>query len=159
MQISIDFANCSPSALARLALFPDSASAPCVCRTAPLESVIPISTVSSPLARLQLQPSTDNFCMPEGMLWEASIRGKESQSNSDLLLAPLVAAQKVAVTGKASVRTHVSETDIRVERVCPLAKLTKLDLTGVAIAETIKGIQDAGVIACAKHYIGNEQVC
>ena len=22
---------------------------------------------------------------------------------------------------------------------------------------TIKGIQDAGVIACAKHYIGNEQ--
>ncbi|KAI2612207.1 glycoside hydrolase family 3 protein [Hypoxylon fragiforme] len=30
-------------------------------------------------------------------------------------------------------------------------------LTGVAIAETIKGIQDAGVIACAKHYIGNEQ--
>ncbi|OTA66831.1 glycoside hydrolase family 3 protein [Hypoxylon sp. EC38] len=30
-------------------------------------------------------------------------------------------------------------------------------LTGVAIGETIKGIQDAGVIACAKHYIGNEQ--
>ncbi|KAF3064528.1 putative beta-glucosidase A [Daldinia childiae] len=30
-------------------------------------------------------------------------------------------------------------------------------LTGVAIAETVKGIQDAGVIACAKHYIGNEQ--
>jgi beta-glucosidase len=32
------------------------------------------------------------------------------------------------------------------------------DLTGVGIAETIKGIQDAGVIACAKHFIGNEQV-
>ncbi len=30
-------------------------------------------------------------------------------------------------------------------------------LTGVAIAETIKGTQDAGVIACAKHFIGNEQ--
>ncbi len=30
-------------------------------------------------------------------------------------------------------------------------------LTGIAIAETIKGIQDAGVIACAKHFIGNEQ--
>lgn len=30
-------------------------------------------------------------------------------------------------------------------------------LTGVMMAETIKGIQDAGVIACAKHYIGNEQ--
>jgi hypothetical protein len=28
----------------------------------------------------------------------------------------------------------------------------------VGIAETIKGIQDAGIIACAKHYIGNEQV-
>ncbi len=30
-------------------------------------------------------------------------------------------------------------------------------LTGKAIAETIKGIQDAGVIACAKHLVGNEQ--
>ena len=30
-------------------------------------------------------------------------------------------------------------------------------LTGVAMAETIKGIQDSGVIACAKHYIANEQ--
>ncbi|KAI0172967.1 glycoside hydrolase family 3 protein [Hypoxylon sp. FL1284] len=30
-------------------------------------------------------------------------------------------------------------------------------LTGVGIAETVKGIQDAGVIACAKHFIGNEQ--
>lgn len=30
-------------------------------------------------------------------------------------------------------------------------------LTGVMTAETIKGIQNAGVIACAKHYIGNEQ--
>ena len=25
------------------------------------------------------------------------------------------------------------------------------------MARTIEGIQDAGVIACAKHYIGNEQ--
>lgn len=32
-------------------------------------------------------------------------------------------------------------------------------LTGIGIAETIKGIQDAGIIACAKHFIGNEQVC
>lgn len=30
-------------------------------------------------------------------------------------------------------------------------------LTGVGMSETIKGIQDAGVIACAKHFIGNEQ--
>ncbi|KAK0649421.1 glycoside hydrolase family 3 protein [Cercophora newfieldiana] len=30
-------------------------------------------------------------------------------------------------------------------------------LTGVAMAETIKGIQSKGVIACAKHYILNEQ--
>lgn len=30
-------------------------------------------------------------------------------------------------------------------------------LTGVAIGETIKGIQDAGVIACAKHFIMYEQ--
>jgi len=30
-------------------------------------------------------------------------------------------------------------------------------LTGVAIGETIKGIQDTGVIACAKHFIMNEQ--
>lgn len=25
------------------------------------------------------------------------------------------------------------------------------------MAETIKGIQDVGVIACAKHFIGNER--
>lgn len=30
-------------------------------------------------------------------------------------------------------------------------------LTGVAMANAIKGMQDAGVQACAKHYIGNEQ--
>ncbi|KAH8652253.1 glycoside hydrolase superfamily [Xylariales sp. PMI_506] len=30
-------------------------------------------------------------------------------------------------------------------------------LTGVAFAETIQGVQDAGVIACAKHFIGYEQ--
>ncbi|RDW90700.1 beta-glucosidase [Aspergillus mulundensis] len=30
-------------------------------------------------------------------------------------------------------------------------------LTGVAMEETIKGYQDAGVQACAKHFIGNEQ--
>lgn len=30
-------------------------------------------------------------------------------------------------------------------------------LSGIGIAETIKGIQDAGVMACAKHYIGYEQ--
>ena len=30
-------------------------------------------------------------------------------------------------------------------------------LAGISAAETIKGIQDAGVIATAKHYIGNEQ--
>ncbi|KAI9736750.1 MAG: hypothetical protein M1834_000954 [Cirrosporium novae-zelandiae] len=30
-------------------------------------------------------------------------------------------------------------------------------LTGIMMAETIEGIQSAGVIACAKHYIGNEQ--
>lgn len=30
-------------------------------------------------------------------------------------------------------------------------------LTGVAIAQNIQGIQDAGVVACAKHYILNEQ--
>ena len=30
-------------------------------------------------------------------------------------------------------------------------------LTGIGMAETIRGMQDAGVIACAKHYILNEQ--
>lgn len=30
-------------------------------------------------------------------------------------------------------------------------------LTGIAIARTIQGIQDTQVVACAKHFIGNEQ--
>jgi beta-glucosidase len=30
-------------------------------------------------------------------------------------------------------------------------------LSGIAVAETVKGIQDAGIIACTKHYIANEQ--
>jgi len=30
-------------------------------------------------------------------------------------------------------------------------------LSGIAVADTVRGIQDAGVIACTKHYIGNEQ--
>ncbi|KAI0455350.1 glycoside hydrolase family 3 protein [Xylaria acuta] len=30
-------------------------------------------------------------------------------------------------------------------------------LTGVSMSETVKGIQDAGVVACAKHFILNEQ--
>ncbi|KAK8091722.1 beta-glucosidase 1 precursor [Apiospora hydei] len=30
-------------------------------------------------------------------------------------------------------------------------------LTGIGLAETVKGIQDTGVIACAKHFIVNEQ--
>ncbi|KAH6636032.1 glycosyl hydrolase family 3 N terminal domain-containing protein [Chaetomium tenue] len=30
-------------------------------------------------------------------------------------------------------------------------------LTGVGMSETVKGTQDAGVVACAKHFIGNEQ--
>ncbi|KAI9740238.1 MAG: hypothetical protein M1834_004816 [Cirrosporium novae-zelandiae] len=30
-------------------------------------------------------------------------------------------------------------------------------LAGIAMEQTVKGIQDAGVVACAKHFIGNEQ--
>lgn len=30
-------------------------------------------------------------------------------------------------------------------------------MSGKALADTVLGIQEAGVIACAKHYIGNEQ--
>jgi hypothetical protein len=31
-------------------------------------------------------------------------------------------------------------------------------IKGVGVAQSVRGIQDAGVIATAKHYIGNEQV-
>ncbi|KAL8292699.1 hypothetical protein RQP46_001311 [Phenoliferia psychrophenolica] len=40
---------------------------------------------------------------------------------------------------------------------CTLTGHTKPYLAGIASAETIKGVQSQGVIACAKHFIGNEQ--
>lgn len=30
-------------------------------------------------------------------------------------------------------------------------------LTGVGMAETVRGMQGVGIVACAKHFIGNEQ--
>lgn len=30
-------------------------------------------------------------------------------------------------------------------------------LSGIAVGQTVRGIQSAGVIACTKHFIGNEQ--
>lgn len=30
-------------------------------------------------------------------------------------------------------------------------------LSGICVAQTVKGIQDSGVMATTKHYIGNEQ--
>ncbi|KAK4986858.1 hypothetical protein LTR28_001941, partial [Elasticomyces elasticus] len=30
-------------------------------------------------------------------------------------------------------------------------------LSGIAVAQTIKGMQAAGIMACTKHYIANEQ--
>lgn len=30
-------------------------------------------------------------------------------------------------------------------------------LTGIANAGSVKGLQDEGVIACAKHFVGNER--
>lgn len=114
---------------------------------------IRISTVSSPLAKPWLHHLIEVFCTQEDMPWEASIKGRELPFSSDPLLAPLVVVQKVAVTGKDSVLIHVSAPNI-----CSQSSLTMLDLTGIGIAQTVKGIQDAGVIACAKHFIGNEQV-
>jgi len=70
------------------------------------------------------------------------------------LLVLLADHQKAGEIGRASHRILVSPIILSGG-----SSLTLLaDLTGVGISETIKGIQDAGVIACAKHFIGNEQV-
>lgn len=70
--------------------------------------------------------------------------------------ALLVDRRRAAEIGKASGKS--------IDNICGVsaAILTCVNspdpvLTGVLLAQTIKGIQSEGVVACAKHYIGNEQ--
>lgn len=70
--------------------------------------------------------------------------------------ALLVDRRRAAEIGKASGRF--------IDHICGViaAILTCVNspdpvLTGVLLAQTVKGIQSEGVVACAKHYIGNEQ--
>ena len=75
--------------------------------------------------------------------------------NSVLLLAPLAAVPRVDVTGK--VRRHISKLFVLGADFLSIGFSPDPVLSGIAVGETVKGIQDAGVIACTKHYILNEQ--
>jgi hypothetical protein len=88
------------------------------------------------------------------MQWVRSTRRRALLCNWDPSLVLLAELLKVEEIGKGFRQTLVSMLSLAL--VVLLIRST--DLTGVAMAETIKGIQDAGVIACAKHFIGNEQV-
>lgn len=73
--------------------------------------------------------------------------------NWALLLVHLAACQKEAVTGKVRrlARCSISQTEA-------FAGFSPDPvLSGIAVSETIRGIQAAGVIACTKHFILNEQ--
>lgn len=65
----------------KLVQSPDLDSDHYVCKILPWESETQTTTVSSLLASLLQQPSTEDFCMQEAMLWEVSTRARELRFN------------------------------------------------------------------------------
>ncbi len=94
--------------------------------------------------------------MPEAKLWALSTTEKVWTFNWVQLPVLSAVRRKEVVTGRDSGEPATAN----------LAHFLAITnghcspdpvLTGVMMAETIKGIQSQGVMACAKHYIGNEQ--
>jgi len=100
------------------------------------------------------QPGADGWPTRGGRPWARSIKAKASMSSSALSAALSDAPRKEAGIGYARAPAA---------RRAPLLTLVQEGfspdpyLTGVLIGQTVQGIQSAGVIACTKHYILNEQ--
>ena len=104
---------------------------------------------------LQVQPLTEHCGTPGEWQWLKSTKARDQQCNLDQFVGLSDVRQRVDVTGKAL------EVGISVQRVFLARKKLTLAadpvLSGIAVAETIKGMQDTGILASIKHYIGNEQ--
>lgn len=97
---------------------------------------------------------------PEVKQWVKNIEARVSMCNWDPLLGLLVGHPKADAIGRASGKIRPAKCLCALSSARPdLIFCCSPDpaLTGIMMARTIEGIQDAGVIACAKHYIANEQ--
>ena len=104
---------------------------------------------------LQVQLLTEHYGTPEEWPWPKNTRGRVQQCNSDQSADLLDVHQRVAAFGRAS---EVGSSVQHSSSLCPeLTLAADPVLSGIAVAETIKGMQDTGIIASVKHFIGNEQ--
>ena len=132
-----------------------SASVPCVCKIRQLVFVTPTSVpFSQQVLPLLLHGTVASF-INVAMAWVKSTTVRGSMFSWGLLLALSAVLQQVGGTGKV----RLMKIDGLLQTILNRSIGFSPDpyLSGVAVGETVKGIQDAGVMACTKHYIGYEQ--
>ena len=104
---------------------------------------------------MSLQLSIEVLRTLEDRQWALNTVGKARMSNWVLSLAHLVERLRVDGTGR------VSGEGPKVKACAEKGLLIIISpdpvLTGIQMAQTVQGIQSSGVMACAKHLIGNEQ--
>lgn len=88
--------------------------------------------------------------------WAASTGTRVSTFSLVQLSDRLVARRQVVGTGKVSA-TRRTPPDVQPSNPFGTGFSPDPVLSGIAVAQTVRGIQDAGVVACTKHYILNEQ--
>lgn len=142
------------NALATLGVSPVSASGLCVCKTALSVSASPTSCLLSLPVSPLLHHGIVLCATREVTEWVKNTLPRVSMHNLVLLVS------------LASINHSVTPADQNL--VGPLGRSPEGGrnwegfspdpvLSGICVAQTVKGIQDAGVIATTKHYILNEQ--